>query len=53
MCVLRVSNLSGGNYWGRPSEVGIANSVKEILNRNLKTGHTDSHITTIREGLAE
>ena len=53
VCVLRVRNLSGGNYWGRPSEVGIASSVKEMLNRNLKTGHADSHITTIREGLAE
>lgn len=53
MCVLRVMNLSGGNYWGRPTEVGVASSIKEILNRNLKAGHSNSHITTIKNGLVE
>ena len=53
VCVLRVMYLSGGNYWGLPTEVGIANSIKEMLNRNLKTGHSDSHITTIKNGLKD
>lgn len=48
LSVLRVRGLSGGNYWGLPTEVGIASSVKEMLNRNLKTGSKDSHITTIK-----
>lgn len=46
--VSRVRNLSGGNYWGKPTENGIASSIKEILNRNLANGHTDSHIMTLR-----
>lgn len=53
VCVLRVMYLSGGNYWGMPSKVGVASSVKEMLNRNLKAGHTDSHITTIKAFLPE
>lgn len=53
VCVLRVMYLSGGNYWGLPTEVGVANSIKEMLNRNLKTGHSDSHITTIKRALTE
>lgn len=32
-CVLRVRNLSGGNYWGLPSQIGIADSLKEMLVR--------------------
>ncbi|GAA0795111.1 hypothetical protein GCM10008910_13330 [Faecalicatena orotica] len=53
LCVFRVMYLSGGNYWGLPSEAGIANSVKEMLNRNLKTGSNDSHITTIKAFIPE
>lgn len=50
-CVARVRNLSGGNYWGMESKSGVASSVKEILNRKLSTGHTESHLTTIKESL--
>ena len=53
VAVLRVRNLSGGNYWGMPSSTGIANSVKEMLERNLKTGNSSSHIATIRAMLPE
>lgn len=51
MCVLRVMNLSGGNYWGMPSQIGVANSVKEMINRNLKSGSTYSIIQSISEML--
>lgn len=51
LCVLRVMYLSGGNYWGLPSETGIASSVKEMLNRNLKSGSAGSHISTIKAAL--
>lgn len=47
VCVSRVRNLSGGNYWGRPSEDGIASSVKEMLNRNLASGATLNHMDTL------
>lgn len=51
LCVLRVMFLSGGNYWGLPTKIGIANSIKEMLNRNLKSGSCSSHITTIKAAL--
>lgn len=35
--VMRVHNLSGGNYWGRPSVSGVASSLKEFFNRNLSS----------------
>lgn len=34
-CVLRVKDLTGGNYWGRPSSSGIASSLKEFAGRNF------------------
>lgn len=49
--VLRVTNLSGGNYWGLPSQQGIASSVKELVERNLKSGSSDSLLTTISQSL--
>lgn len=36
--VLRVSNLSGGNYWGKPTQSGVAHSLKEIFRRNFSIG---------------
>lgn len=53
VAVSRVRNLSGGNYWGRPSEGGIASSVKEMLNRNLSTGLNASHLTSIAAAIPE
>lgn len=53
LCVLRVMHLSGGNYWGLPSEPGVASSIKEMLNRNLKSGQTQSHIQTISAALTQ
>lgn len=47
VAVLRVSNLSGGNYWGIKSVSGIASSIKEMLGRNLATGALGSHKTTL------
>ena len=51
--VLRVAQLSGGNYWGYPSEQGVAASVKEILDRHLRSGHENGILSTIRLSLAE
>jgi hypothetical protein len=34
--VNRVRNLTGGNYWGYPSQSGIASSLKEIFNNNFR-----------------
>lgn len=49
--VLRVKNISGGNYWGNPSSEGVASSVKELLERNLRTGHDSGLLNTIRSAI--
>lgn len=53
VAVSRVRNLSGGNYWGKPSEDGIASSIKEMLNRNLATGSIQSHMITLADAIPE
>lgn len=51
ICVSRVRNLSGGNFWGLSSKEGIASSLKEMLNRNLSTGFKDSHLQTLAKAI--
>lgn len=51
VCVLRVSNLSGGNYWGISSISGIASSMKEMLSRNLSNGANVNHKATLKDEL--
>jgi hypothetical protein len=36
--VKRVTNLSGGNYWGKPTQPGVAKSIKEIFSTNFYRG---------------
>lgn len=50
-CVRRVFPLSGSNYWGEPTKSGVANSLKEMLQRNLASGHASSHLDTLNIGL--
>lgn len=38
VAVKRVTNLSGGNYWGKPSIPNIARSIKEIFINNYQNG---------------
>lgn len=45
--VLRVTNLTGGNYWGRPSANGIAQSINNYFGRNFAShfvGGVQAHI---------
>lgn len=35
IAVNRVKNLSGGNYWGRPSQSGVARGLHEYFKHNL------------------
>lgn len=51
VAVLRVKNLSGGNYWGRATTNGVAASMKEMLSRNLGSGHTLGILDTMRNEL--
>jgi len=50
-CVKRVDQISGGNYWGRATVSGVARSVKEMLGRNLSTGHDSSHLVSLETEL--
>lgn len=50
-CVKRVSNISGGNYWGRPTQNNIASSLKEMLQRNLAHSHASNFLTTLQTEL--
>ena len=43
LCVHRVYNISGGNYWGVPSQIGVARSVKEIF-QNYRDGYEHQDI---------
>lgn len=36
--VQRVANISGGNYWGRPTKNSVALSLDELFLRNFQTG---------------
>lgn len=51
--VLRVIYLTGGNYWGLPTKRGVASSVKEMLERNLKSGCDASILDTIKASLPD
>lgn len=38
LCVKRVQNISGGNYWGKPTIPSVANSIKDIFAKNFNNG---------------
>lgn len=38
VAVKRVTNLSGGNYWGQPTVQHVAKSIKEIFTNNYSNG---------------
>ena len=48
VCVKRVTNLSGGNYWGNPTEPQVAKSLKEIFTNDYHSGFKTSIRTDIR-----
>ena len=47
IAVLRVKNLTGGNYWGKSTEAGISSCVNEYFGRNFGSyfvGGVQTHI---------
>jgi len=47
--VVRVQGMTGGNYWGNPSQSGVADSVSEYFGRNFDDvfeGGVQKHITS-------
>ncbi|MBK7639999.1 MAG: hypothetical protein IPJ22_08130 [Bacteroidetes bacterium] len=53
VAVKRVTNLSGGNYWGSSSVQNVAKSLKEIFTNNFQTGSTTGLRTDIRTAIPE
>tara|TARA_R110001592_G_scaffold110260_9_gene306457 strand:- start:279 stop:1208 length:930 start_codon:yes stop_codon:yes gene_type:complete len=51
VAVKRVTNLSGGNYWGGNTEQNVARSLKEIFTNNFQTGYPNNIRTEIRNAL--
>lgn len=51
--VQRVRSLSGGNYWGKDSQSGISNSIKEIFNRNYQSAYGSSNQRTVLKTVVE
>ena len=51
MSVLRVKNLTGGNYWGRPTLNGVAKSVSEFATVNYPTHFLGSVSNSIQRNL--
>lgn len=51
--IKRVTNLSGGNYWGHPSRPNVARSLKEIFINNYQGGTTNSFRANIKAALPE
>ncbi len=48
--VLRVKNLTGGNYWGKPTQQGICNGLNNFFGRNFGNhfpAGVQSHITNM------
>tara|TARA_A200000113_G_C8865777_1_gene354760 strand:+ start:2053 stop:2934 length:882 start_codon:yes stop_codon:yes gene_type:complete len=49
--VLRVKNLTGGNYWGKPSQSNVASSIKELPSRNFGSafsGGVSNHLDKLK-----
>lgn len=51
--VKRVTNLSGGNYWGQPTVQNVAKSLKEIFINNYQSGSKPSFRDNIRRNISE
>jgi hypothetical protein len=53
VAVKRVTNLSGGNYWGNPSIQHVAKSLKEIFTNNFNNGFRNGIREDIRTALTQ
>jgi|TARA_B110000908_G_scaffold5029_1_gene6523 hypothetical protein len=51
VAVKRVTNLSGGNYWGKPTEQHVARSLKEIFTNNFQSGYPNNIRTEVRAAI--
>ena len=50
VAVLRVRNLSGRNFWGHPTEAGVANCINELASNSFASefkGGVISHLNNL------
>lgn len=52
VAVKRVTNLSGGNYWGKASVPNVARSLKEIFINNFQSGYRTNIRQEIRNAIS-
>lgn len=52
MAVKRVRNLSGGNFWGKPTQNGVALCASEIFNRNFKNAFDKPILQSIEDAIS-
>lgn len=52
--IVRLKQLSGGNYWGRPTQSGV-NSIKDIFEKNFSTsvGTKEQHLVKLQKHLTK
>lgn len=53
MAVKRVQNLSGRNYWGKPTQPGVALSLSEIFATNFRAAFTQPIPQSIRRAFSD
>lgn len=53
MPVKRVQNISGGNYWGKPTEGSVASSIKDMIGKNFANGYPIGLTVCLTKELAE
>jgi len=53
VAVKRVTNLSGGNYWGKPTIPNVSKSLKEIFTNNFQSGSRTTLRTDIRDAIPQ
>lgn len=53
MAVKRVSNITGGNYWGMKTKYGVALSLSEIFDRNFSSAFTLNVRASIQNAIAK
>lgn len=51
VAVRRVTNLSGGNYWGQVSKSSVARSLKEIFTNNFQSGARSKLRNDLRQAI--
>ena len=46
---MRVKNLTGGNYWGKPSTTDVASSIKEFGGRHFPSAFSSGIINHLNK----